>query len=80
MWWWWWWWCCCWFLAAFAAGQFLTCGDGEGQLWFWDWRTGKVYRKVRAHKEGPAIDVLWHPHDPSRVVSAGWDGLIKMFE
>jgi len=23
-------------------GQFLTCGDGEGQLWFWDYRTTKV--------------------------------------
>ena len=27
-------------------GRFLMSGDGEGKLWFWDWKTTKVFKCV----------------------------------
>eukprot|EP00940_MAST-03C_sp_MAST-3C-sp2_P001756 g1756.t1 len=60
-------------------GQYLMSGDGDGRLWFWDWRSTKVVRKLRAHSDGPCIGCEWHPLEPSKVVTCGWDGLIKLW-
>ena len=60
-------------------GQFITTGDAEGKLWFWDWKTCKNLKTFEAHT-GVCIDVDWHPFHSSRVVSCGWDGTIKMWE
>ena len=74
-------------IAGFACqlgfspnGQYLMSGDGDGRLWFWDWKSSKVYRKIRAHNDGPCIGCKWHPIDPSRVFTCGWDGTIKEWE
>lgn len=61
-------------------GQFIMSGDGDGRLWIWNWKSSKVVRKINAHKDGPCIGCVWHPIDHSRVITAGWDGRIKMFE
>ena len=61
-------------------GQYLMSGDGDGRLWFWDWKSSKVYRKIRAHNDGPCIGCQWHPIYPSRVFTCGWDGTIKEWE
>lgn len=61
-------------------GQYLVSGDGEGKLAFWDWKSTKMLKKLRAHDKGPAMGVAWHPLEPSKVVSCGWDGLIKLWD
>lgn len=61
-------------------GQFLLSGDGEGRLVFWDWKSAKLVKKLRAHDRGPTMGAVWHPLEPSKVVSCGWDGLIKYWD
>jgi pre-mRNA-processing factor 17 len=61
-------------------GQFLVSGDGNGSLFFWDWRNHKILQKFRAHTKGPAICCVWHPLEPSTMFSCGWDGVIKMWK
>ncbi|CAN0410613.1 unnamed protein product, partial [Hapterophycus canaliculatus] len=34
----------------------------------------------QCHDDGPCIDVAWHPLEPSWVATAGWDGVIKLWD
>jgi pre-mRNA-processing factor 17 len=67
--------------VAFSPdGQFLVSGDGNGNLWFWDWKRHKILQKFKAHNAGPAAGCVWHPLEPSVVFTCGWDGFIKMWQ
>ncbi|CAG0898940.1 unnamed protein product [Darwinula stevensoni] len=59
--------------------SFLISGDADGKVFVWDWKTTKLLTKWKAH-DNVCISVLWHPHETSKVVSAGWDGLIKYWD
>ena len=61
-------------------GHFLSSGDGDGLLWTWDWRTGRVLSKQRAHEKGPCIATSWHPLIPSWVATCGWDSSIALHQ
>jgi pre-mRNA-processing factor 17 len=61
-------------------GQYIMSGDGEGKLVFWDWKSTKMIKKLQAHDRGPTMGAIWHPLEPSKVVSCGWDGLIKYWD
>ncbi|KAJ9103052.1 hypothetical protein QFC21_002474 [Naganishia friedmannii] len=60
-------------------GRFISSGDGEGNVVFWDWKNGKILKRLRAHKQ-VVIDHVWLPHQHSKLITASWDGLIKLWE
>jgi len=67
-------------VACSPDGQFVVSGDGDGKVNFWDWRRHKMLQKYRGHDNGPSIGCVWHPTEPSTVLTCGWDGVIKMWQ
>jgi len=67
-------------MAFSPDGQYLVSGDGNGNVFFWDWKRHKILQKFRAHSNGPAICCAWHPLEPSVMFTCGWDGVIKMWQ
>lgn len=61
--------------------SYLVSGDADGKCYIWDWKTTKLYKKWQAHDAGNCVSsVLWHPHEASKLVTAGWDGVIKYWD
>ncbi|KFA74115.1 hypothetical protein S40288_03797 [Stachybotrys chartarum IBT 40288] len=60
-------------------GQFLASGDSGGFVCFWDWKTCKMYHKIRAGSQAVTC-VKWHPQETSKVVTAGLDGDIRLWD
>jgi pre-mRNA-processing factor 17 len=67
-------------IAISPDGQFMCSGDGNGKLFVWEWKRGKLLQKYRAHDKGPTIGCVWHPVLPSTVFTCGWDSVIKMWQ
>ena len=60
-------------------GKFLTSGSSDGSVFFWDWKSAKMYRSFKAH-DGVCMGSVWQPQTSSRMATCGWDGLIKLWE
>lgn len=45
---------------------------------FWDWKSGRIKSRLRCHSK-VVIAHEWLPHETSKVVTASWDGLIKLW-
>lgn len=64
--------------VAFSPdGQFLMSGDSGGYVCFWDWKTTKMWHKIKASEKGAITCCEWHPQEPSKVVTGGTDGAIR---
>jgi pre-mRNA-processing factor 17 len=66
-------------LAVSPDGRCVTSGDSSGQIYFWDWKTCKLIKRIKAHS-APTIDVQWHPLNTSTLASAGWDNQLKLWD
>ena len=60
-------------------GKFLTSGDGDGKLFFWDWKTCRIVKSLKAHDK-VTIGCEWHPLEQSKVATCSWDGTIKYWD
>ncbi|KAK4687362.1 pre-mRNA-processing factor 17, partial [Tremellales sp. Uapishka_1] len=59
-------------------GKYLSSGDGGGNVVFWDWKGGRIQKRLHCHKQ-VVIDHCWLPNEHSKMVTASWDGLIKLW-
>ena len=66
-------------LAVSYDGQFLASGDTAGYIACWDWKTCKMYHKLRAGDQAVTC-VAWHPQETSKFISAGMDGEIRYWD
>ena len=57
----------------------VVSGDADGKIFFWSWSTTRIITTIKAH-DSACISVMWHPHERQKLVSAGWDNLIKIWE
>lgn len=60
-------------------GKWISSGDGEGNVVFWEWKTGRIKSRLKAHSK-VVIAHEWLPHESSKVITASWDGLIKLWD
>ncbi|KAI6005105.1 pre-mRNA splicing factor [Pisolithus orientalis] len=60
-------------------GKWISSGDSTGDVIFWDWKTGRIKSRLKAHSK-VVIAHEWLPHETSKVVTASWDGLIKLWD
>ena len=60
-------------------GQFLASGDSAGYVCFWDWKTCKMYHKLKAGTQAITC-VKWNPQETSKVAAAGMDGEIRYWD
>lgn len=43
-------------------GKWISSGDGEGNVVFWEWKTGRIKSRLRAHQK-VVIAHEWLPHE-----------------
>lgn len=43
-------------------GKWISSGDGEGNVVFWDWKTGRIKSRLQAHSK-VVIAHEWLPHE-----------------
>ncbi|CAG2169268.1 unnamed protein product [Oppiella nova] len=59
--------------------SYLISGDADGKVFIWDWKTTKLLNTFQAH-DNVCISTLWHPHETSKVLTAGWDNNVKLWD
>lgn len=60
-------------------GKYLISGDTGGYACFWDWKTGAMKAKLKAH-EGVVMCLAAHPQETSKVVTGGLDSTINYWD
>ncbi|KNC79700.1 pre-mRNA-processing factor 17 [Sphaeroforma arctica JP610] len=62
-----------------SDGRYVISGDSEGKLIIWDWKSTKIYKRLECHTK-VTIGCLWHPHEPSQVITCSWDGTVSVWD
>lgn len=60
-------------------GQYIMSGDAQGRVVFWDWRTSRVYKKLKCHEQ-VTIGATWNPIETSKIATCSWDNTIKLWD
>ncbi|KAH9843266.1 Pre-mRNA-processing factor 17 [Teratosphaeria destructans] len=60
-------------------GGIVVGGDSGGYVCMWDWKTCKMWHKVKA-SEAAVVSVGWHPRESSKVVTGDIEGVIKYWD
>jgi pre-mRNA-processing factor 17 len=60
-------------------GQYLISGDTHGSVYFWNWKTTSLKNKIKAHNSA-VLCVETHPHETSKLATAGLDGPIYYWD
>ena len=61
-------------------GGMVVSGDSSGWLCVWDWKTCKMWHKIKASERSAVVAVAWHPRESSKVVTGDLDGNLKYFD
>lgn len=67
-------------LSVSPDGRCVTSGDSTGNIFFWDWKTSRILKKISSAHSKVLIDVQWHPLQASRIATAGWDNVVKIWD
>ncbi|KAL0001003.1 hypothetical protein SO802_014784 [Lithocarpus litseifolius] len=60
-------------------GEKLASGSSDGSIYFYNYRSSKLVRKIKAYEEA-CIDVAFHPIMPNVIASCSWNGDVSIFE
>ncbi|CAD7964416.1 unnamed protein product [Amoebophrya sp. A25] len=60
-------------------GNFVASGDGNGRLFLWGWKNCRLFKSFDAHT-GACMGSVWHPKHTSKMLTCGYDGLIKLWD
>ncbi|KAK4995632.1 hypothetical protein LTR66_004597 [Elasticomyces elasticus] len=66
-------------VAISPDGGLVMSGDSGGYVCFWDWKTCKMWHKIKA-SDGAVVAAMWHPRESSKVVTGALDGVIKYWD
>ena len=62
-------------------GGIVCSGDTGGWVVFWDWKTCKMWHKIKASEGGEAVVACqWHPREGSRVVTGDVGGGVRYWD
>lgn len=60
-------------------GGIVISGDSSGSLACWDFKTCKLWSKIKA-SESAVVTTAWHPRESSKVVTGDLNGVIKYWD
>lgn len=60
-------------------GGVVISGDSGGNLVCWDWKTCKLWSRVKAG-DSAVVAVAWHPRESSKVVTGDLEGCVKYWD
>ncbi|EME48321.1 hypothetical protein DOTSEDRAFT_83991 [Dothistroma septosporum NZE10] len=66
-------------VAVAPDGGIVCSGDSGGFVCFWDWKSCKMWHKIKA-SDAAVLSVAWHPRESSKVVTGDLNGVIKYWD